>query len=211
VLVKLLSGSGSTSRLVDALGAAAGAGHLQIWSAHPDEETGILGTPLAGELPVTTGPFAAVTFNDVVGSKLDYYLQRQVTYQASGCAANRDATITVRMVNTAPRTGLPRYVRIHNVNGQFHVEAVPNERLAVRVYASHGAVLTSATFAGHSVTMKHRSEKGHPVFERSVTLHPGQPAELVLHLHEPAMHGGATTKVQPMFRLQHTQLDVPDC
>lgn len=211
VLDRLLSGAGSTSRLVDVLGRAAGAGHLQLWSARPEEEAGISGTPLAGELPVTTGPFAAVTFNDGVGSKLDYYLKRQLTYQASGCAANRDATITVGMTNTAPRTGLPRYVRIRNHNGQFHVEKVPDERLSVRVYASDGATLTRATFAGKSVTMTQRSERGHPVFERTVTLHPGQPRDLVLHLREPAMTGPASTKVQPMFRAQQTRLDVPAC
>jgi hypothetical protein len=211
VLNKLLSGAGSTSQLVDVLANAAGTGHLQIWSSRPDEEAVISGTPLAGELPATASPFAAVTFNDSIGSKLDYYLQRQLTYRATSCVANRHATIRVRMLNTAPRHGLPAYVRFRNLNGQFHVEAVPNDQLAVRVYASDGAVLSSATFAGQPVTMKLRSERGHPVFERTVTLHPGQPADLVLHLHEPAMTGLATTKVQPMFRAQQTHLDVPAC
>jgi hypothetical protein len=212
VLHRLFSGSGSATALVTALGREAGEGHLQMWANDPTDQAGLSGTPLAGELVETAAPFAAATFNDSVGSKLDYYLDRSLTYRAGSCSGSRrDATIDVRMVNQAPRHGLPGYVRIRNDIDPDHPERVPAERLRVRVYASDGAALRSTTFGGHSISAVVGEERGHPVFAYDVTLPPGAPRSLVLHLSEPIPHGTPLTKVQPMARPQHTVLDVPTC
>jgi hypothetical protein len=160
----------------------------------------------------TDAPFAAVTFNDSVGSKLDYYLHRSLTYRAASCSGpRRDATITVRLVNRAPRHGLPGYVRIRNDIAPDQPEDVPNERLRVRVYATDGATLSRSTFGGHLIGTVAGVERGHPVFAYDITLPPGAPRKLVLHLSEPVPPGPPLTKVQPMARAQHTNLDVPTC
>jgi hypothetical protein len=213
VLDELLSGAGSPSDLATALGQAAGQGHLQIWSSRVADQAGISGTPLAGELPRSSAPFAAVTFNDIVGSKLDYYLQRSLSYTATSCAGpRRSATISLNLLNTAPRdVRLPRYVRIRNDRGFRHHERVPAERLRLAVYATTGAVLTSSTVNGVPKNERVGAELGHPVFRYNITLPPGVPRRLVLHLSEPVAGGVAHTKVQPMARPQQTHLDVPTC
>lgn len=212
VIHRLLSGAGSTKDLITTLNDTINTGHLQLWSRHHSEQKGISGTPLAGELSSTTGPFAAATFNNSVGDKLDYYLKRQLSYAAQGCAAGRSATISLKLLNTAPRHGLPEYVRVRTDLGPGHIESVPDEPLNVRIYASHGDLLTGATLDGHPIKMSRSGlERGHPVFATPITLHPGVPRTLVLHLTEPSMFGAATTKVQPMRIPQTTNLAVPSC
>lgn len=212
ILDELLSGAGSPKDLATALGQAAGQGHLQIWASRPADEAGISGTPIAGELPRSSAPFAAATFTDVVGSKLDFYLERSLTYHATSCAGpRRSATISLSLLNTAPREGLPRYVRIRNDRGFHHHERVPAERLGVAVYATTGAVLTGSTSDGVPKNGRVGTELGHPVFRYHLTMQPGVPRLLVLHLREPVPVGVPHTKVQPMARPQQTHLDVPTC
>jgi Protein of unknown function (DUF4012) len=212
VLDRLLSGTGSPTQIVTALGQAAGESHLQVWSAHPLEEAQIVGTPLAGALPQSHAPFVALALNNVTGSKLDYYVERSVTYAGSSCGSGgrRETTATVRLLNTAPRTGLPRYVRIRDDETEGY-EAVPNERLGVWVYATAGALLDNTTLNGTQIDTIAGTDDGHPAFEYDVTLPPGVPQTLVLHLDEPVSPGAPTTKLQPLFHPQQTTFDLRRC
>jgi hypothetical protein len=214
VIKKMLSGSGDPQAITSALGDAAGAGHLALWSLRPSEEAEIMGTPLAGALPTTTAPFASVSVDNATESKLDYYLDRTFTYRAGSCGSSRrDSTITVTLNNTAPLHGLPDYVRqITLANGvDTTVEQVPNNKLFVFIHATDDAALQQATLDGQPVAVGEGVERGHPVFLVSVVLHPDVPRTIVLHLSEPTARGPATTQVQPLARPQHTNLDVPQC
>jgi hypothetical protein len=214
VIKKMLSGSGDPQAIASALGAAAGEGHLSLWSLRPNEETQIVGTPLAGALPATTAPFASVSVDNATASKLDYYLDRTFTYQAAGCSSSqRASTLTVTLDNTAPLHGLPAYVRLITLrNGvDTTVEPVPINKLFVFIHATEGAALQLATLDGKPVGVGEGVEQGHPVFLVSVTLRPDVPRTIVLHLSEPTTSGAATTQVQPLARPQHTHLEVPKC
>jgi hypothetical protein len=213
VLRRLLAGSDNAASITSALGRAAGSGHLQLWSARSDEQHEIAGTPIAGELPATTVPFASVTVVNAQASKLDYYLDRSLAYSAAACGAGRrQSTIVVTLTNTAPRRGLPDYVRlIELLSGRNLVERVPNERLYVYVHATEGATLETATVDGESLPVTSGVERGHPVFSFAITLQPGAPAVAVFHLSEPTAAGEAETQVQPLARPQQTFLHVPRC
>ncbi|HVT21123.1 MAG TPA: DUF4012 domain-containing protein, partial [Mycobacteriales bacterium] len=118
VIRKLLSGAGDAQAMTAALGQAAGGGHLELWSRRAAEQTQITGTPLAGELSPTTAPFASVTVNNAYASKLDYYLDRTLRYEAGGCGSSRrESTIRITLNNDAPLHGLPAYVRLKSVSG----------------------------------------------------------------------------------------------
>jgi len=41
------------------------------------------------------------------GNKLDYYLERSLTWTRTGCGPTRATTVTVTLTNNAPATGLP--------------------------------------------------------------------------------------------------------
>jgi hypothetical protein len=219
VIRQMLSGSGNPQAITSALGRAAGGGHLELWSAQPADQARIIGTPLAGALPETPGPFASVSVDNATASKLDYYLDRTLRYQAGGCSASqRSSTITVTLDNDAPRHGLPDYVRlvqggdsVSQTDTTTRVESVPNNRLFVFIHATAGAALQGATLDGKRVPVGSGLEGGHPVYLVDVLLHPGKPRTIVLHLTEPTVEGAATTQVQPLARPQQTLFDVPKC
>lgn len=215
VIHKLLSGSGDPTAIASALGASAGTSHLSLWAAEPAEQAQISGTPLAGELPVTRAPFAALHVNNAAGGKLDYYLDRSLAYRAGNCAGDyRRSTITVRLTNQAPRHGLPPYVRIRG-DRDFHlgnvVERVPQNRLFVFIHATDGAALLRATLDGKPALVTEGVERGHPVFGLELTLDPGVPRTIRLRMIEPVTPGAPVTQVQPLARIQKTDLRVPAC
>jgi hypothetical protein len=215
VLDKLLSGSGDPATITSALGRSAGEGHLQLWAARPAEQSQISGTPLAGELPVTRGPFASVSVDSATGTKLDYYLDRTLDYSAGGCSGHyRDSTISVRLLNAAPRHGLPPYVleRGDRDHGLIQsVERTPQNRLFVFIHATDGAALVAATLNGRPTQVSAGVERGHAVFGAEVTLNPGVASTISLHLSEPTSTGSPQTQVQSMARPQRTVLDAPAC
>jgi hypothetical protein len=212
VLDKLLSGSGAPQAIATALGQSAGEGHLAFWSARPHEEASILGTPLAGALPQTAAPFASVSVDNAFAGKLDYYLNRTLTYQAGGCSAGRrSSTITVTLEDAAPLHGLPAYVRYGGSGASLNVESVPRDRLFVFIHATDGAALVSATLDGRPVQVSPGVELGHPVYLLDVLLQPQVPRTIQLTLNEPASAGPASTKIQPLARPQRTVLAVAAC
>lgn len=215
VLHKLLSGSGDAAAITTALGQSAGGGHLALWSAHPGEQVQISGTPLAGELPATRSPFGSVSVDSATGTKLDYYLDRTLTYSAGSCSADyRDSTITVTLANNAPRHGLPPYVLLRgdiDHGRKSRVEKVPQNRLFVFIHATGGAALLRGTIDGKAAQFSQGIERNHAVFGIEVTLNPGAPRTITLSLSEPTASGAATTQVQPMARPQRTRIAVPTC
>jgi hypothetical protein len=214
VIHKLLSGAGSPQRITSALGRAAGRGDLALWSAHPGEQAQISGTPLAGELPTSGSPFASLSVDSATGTKLDYYLDRSLSYTAGSCSADyRNATITARLTNDAP-SGLPPYVRLRGDRQGgtvLRVEKRPINKDFVYFHATAGAALRGATLDGKPTQLSVGTEAGHAVFGLEVTLKPGVARTIVLNLSEPTLAGAATTKVQPMARLQRTRIAVPAC
>lgn len=214
VLHKLLSGSGVPQRIVSELGHSAGVGNLSLWAARPAEQAQISGTPLAGQIPVVSTPFASLSIDSRTGTKLDYYLQRTLTYHAGSCSGlTRNATITVRLLNAAP-AGLPPYVRLRgDLNGgrSLVVESVPRNVDLVWIHGTFDSALESATLDGHPVVISEGVESGHPVYGATVELNPGVPRTLVLHVQEPVLPGRFQTKVQPMAQPQTTVVDAPVC
>jgi hypothetical protein len=214
VIHKLLSGDGDPQVITSTFGKIAGEGHLELWSRHAAEQRQISGTPLAGELSPTTEPFASLTVNNAYASKLDYYLDRTLRYEAGGCSASRrSSTITVTLTNDAPRHGLPAYVRVKQVaTDPFPtVQRVPSNKEIVFIHATSGASLLRATLDGRVLPVGSNLERGHPVFTVPVVLRPGVPRTIVLNLSEPTVPGAATTRVQPLARPQVTDFDVPRC
>jgi hypothetical protein len=216
VIHKTLSGIGDPQAITTALGRSAGTGHLALWSARPNEQAQISGTPLAGELSRSPGPFASVSVDSAIGSKLDYYLDRALTYTAASCSGDvRNSVITVRLTNNAPLRGLPPYVRLrgdHAVVGPEVVEKTPQNRLFVYIHTTAGASLRApATLDGRPILMSQGIERGHAVYGAEVTLDPGVSTTLQLRLAEPSVPGAPLTKVQPMARPQQTRLRAPVC
>jgi hypothetical protein len=187
---------GSAHALVTAMSRAVTEHRLAVYSAHPEEQSVLAATPLAGGLPRTSAPFVGLTVNNGQGSKLDYYLHRSVSYDRGGCSVSRRqlSTVTMRLVNAAP-PNLPPYVTIRLADARRN--PLGSERLLVALYATQGAQLTGVTANGSQVLASVGSEEGHPRYEVGVTIDRGATTTLVFYLTEPASRRPVETWQQP--------------
>lgn len=200
------------SQLAGAVGKAVAQRRLLAFSTHPAEQKVLAARPVGGVLSDTDGLFSGVVINNAGGNKLDYYLEREVTYAAADCGSTDPrATVTIRLTNTAPRTGLTSYVA-----GRADHPVVPVTRgtnlLLVGYYASKGAAFSDATLDGKRAFLDVDSERGRPVFTSALEIAPGQTRTLVLHIEEPPKaRGPVTTLVQPLVLPQKTTITAPAC
>jgi len=173
-------------------------GRLKVWSAHTEEQRLIESRPYSGTLPDTPGPFAGLVVNNAAGSKLDYYLDRSLVWEAGGCSrGDRQVTVTMTLTNRAPASGLPGYVTLREDRRPYPTRPGDN-RLLVSYYAGAGASLTSATLDGHPTMLTSGVERRHAVFTTDLELPAGSSRTLVLHLLEPHANGTPALLQQPL-------------
>jgi Protein of unknown function (DUF4012) len=203
-------GGGSTVKLLQALGRAAGEGRLAVWSDVPGEEQLLAGTPLGRTVPATAAPYANLVVNNAAGNKLDYYLSRKISYVAESCTGpTRISTVRVSLTNEAPTSGLPRYVagRVDE-----NPQGPPGtSRSLMSLYATAGAQLRSVSIDGVPTTVEVGSELGHPVYTANLQIPPGKTRVLTYQLIEPTAPGAATVPVQPLVLPMGVSVEVPDC
>ncbi|WP_316744381.1 DUF4012 domain-containing protein [Streptomyces sp. MK7] len=185
--------------LLVAVNDAQRAGRLKIWSAHANEQRLLESRPYSGTLPDTPGPFAGLVVNNAAGSKLDYYLDRSMVWEAGECrpGGGRAVTVTVTLTNRAPASGLPDYVTLREDHPAYPTRPGDN-RLLVSYYAGVGADLTGATVDGRPAMLAPGVERGHPVYTVDMELPAGSHRTLVLHLLEPHATGTPILLRQPL-------------
>ncbi|WP_055492259.1 DUF4012 domain-containing protein [Streptomyces sp. TP-A0356] len=179
-------------------------GRLKVWSAHTAEQRLLQTRPYSGTLPDAPGPFAGLVVNNAAGSKLDYYLDRSLTWEAEGCSGGeRLVTVTVTLTNRAPASGLPGYVTLREDRPNYRTRPGDN-RLLVSYYAGVGAGLTGATLDGRPALLASGVERGHSVFALNLELPAGSSRTLVLHLREPHADRAPTLLQQSLVTPQRT-------
>ncbi len=197
----LLAAADDTRRLPPLLVAVNDAqreGRLKVWSAHAQEQRLLESRPYSGTLPDSPSPFAGLVVNNAAGSKLDYYLDRRLVWEAGGCTSGgRPVTVTVTLTNRAPASGLPGYVTLREDHPPYRTRPGDN-RLLVSYYAGAGATLTGATLDGRTALPTSDEERGHPVYTLDLELPAGSSRTLVLHLLEPHANGTPTLLQQPL-------------
>jgi hypothetical protein len=201
VAVRLLGASADpTNRtaLFSALHRQLGEGRIKVWSGHAAEQRELLARSFGGALPGGSAPLAGLVVNNAAGTKLDYYLDRRLTWAPGRCVdGRREVTVTVRLANRAPLSGLPPYV-VQRVDDPPYDTRPGDNRLLVSYYASAGATLAGATLDGRSAQLSHGAERGHPVFTLDVELPAGAARTLVLHLLERPSDQPAFVLRQPL-------------
>lgn len=114
VVFGAVSGSGTDRvALALALGDAASQGHVQVWSAHEEEQADLVGTSLGGFLTGDVPDAAGVFLDDTTAGKLGAYLSVGVEVEDLRCEGP-DPSATVRIVLTydppADLADLPEFV-----------------------------------------------------------------------------------------------------
>src|ERR1035437_6906639 len=107
---KILAAGGEPTALLRAAGEAAGERRLLVWSADPRLQADLAQTSVSGIIPTTTAPYIGLSIVNDGGNKLDYYLDRSLTWQAAGCGPTRVSTVSITLTNNAPAAGLSPYV-----------------------------------------------------------------------------------------------------
>jgi hypothetical protein len=206
---RLISGSGT----VGLVRAALRAGHerrLLIWSAEPREEAAISSAGLAGDLTPGTGGFAGFVVTNAAGGKLDYYLDRTMTYARTGCAANSAASATLTLTNNAPDAGLPPYVTTLLGPRPARVPVGTN-RLIVSYYATPGATIDSVTVDGAPRRLASQTEDGLTVVQDTIYVRPGHSVKVAVRVVEPALRGTMQILRQPLVRPIDVTVHAPAC
>ncbi len=204
---KLLSGSGSPSKLVRAAQHAASERRLLVWSADPHTQALLAQTSLAGALPETTSAYAGLVVINSGANKLDYYLDRTVSWQRSICNPH-DVTVTITLHNGAPAK-LPAYVTLRTDQHSYPTKP-GDSRLLVQWFATAGTTLTKLTVDDKPGLVQGGSELGHPVFVTDLELPRGESRTLVLHLNDPST-GNPERMTQPLVRPLKMSVTHSDC
>lgn len=203
-----LSTGGDPAALLRGLGAAVRSGHLRMASDDPALQSGLHDAGVDGALPQGAAPVAYAVVNNSTEGKQDHFLDRALDYVAGSCVeGRRGSTITIRLRNAQPASGLPPYVTIFN-NGDRTVQSSTSATL-LTVYGTRGARLQSASLDGVPLSarivpgrphLESGTEKGLPFWNVYVLLPRTQTRTLVLSLDEPAAAGSVRIPEQPLSR-----------
>ncbi|MDV7991543.1 DUF4012 domain-containing protein [Rhodococcus sp. IEGM 1374] len=212
VVAKMQGNIGSPSALLEALGKATGEGHISVWSADPALQAILGPTEIGHEVPDSPDPYAAVVVNNGAGGKLDYYLQRKVTYSAQSCEGpTRTTRVVAEITNNAPLQDYTTYIAGRQNDSTRYDGPPGTNRSVVALYATQGATLTDAAINGTPLFLLTAAERGHPVFYVPVVIEPGQTTTIEYNLVEPTVAGEAHAPVQPQSAPAPTEVDFPDC
>ena len=181
---------------------------LLVYTRPGPAESYLSQRPSGGLLPRTTRPFVDVTVNNGSAKKVDYYLQRSVTYTRPSCAAGK-ATVAVVLTNTAPTSGLPAIVA--GERAKPHTAGYARSDLLVTLYGTQGSTVTSTTIDGHTAYIGAGSELGHPLTLTDVSIPAGASRTVVFHLHEPAATGPVIMRSQPGVNPETLSVHAPTC
>jgi len=189
----------SGAKLVRVLADAVSSDHIQLWSAHADEESRLAPTRIAGDVGARRAPFLEVVTQNLTGGKVDYYLRRRVTYTSTtaptrdnlgaGPVDQDDAVVTVQLTNTAPADGLPGYVTTRVDREPHSQDPVGTDRLWVSLYFAAGTGYTQATLDGVPIALHTDVDSGTSVMSTVLEFPPDQTHTLVVHVLQPAPAG----------------------
>ncbi len=193
-LTKVLSSSLPGPQLLARdLGPAATSGHIVAWAREPDEQHLLTLVGMNGALPALNGGDGlAVVTNNASGNKIDSFLQRTITYDATydDSSGETTATATIELANGAPSSGYPDYV-IGNIIGL----PTGTNRTLLSVYSPLS--FDSVTIDGTTVGATTQTELGWNVYSLSLDLAPGQTRTVTLTFRGTVATGGYSLVVRP--------------
>lgn len=196
---RLTKASAHPEAAVRALSRAARERRLVVWSADPAVEAQLETADWAGALVARADAFTGFVVNNGSGGKIDYYVDRTLTYRRTSCAAGGTAVATFTLTNTAPRSGLPSYVTTR-LDKAPHGAKPGSEALLVTYYATPGAQVTSVTINGVPIIVATAPENGLVTATVRVELPPGGSSTVQVHVAEPKPAGSLQVLRQPGVR-----------
>lgn len=205
---RMLSGGlPSPVQLADGLGPVVEEGRLVGWSANEDEQALFTQIGLAGGLPeLDGGDGLALVVNNAAANKIDVYLERTVTYEATFDpeTGQVNGTATIVLTNTAPAGGLPDVV----IDNALDLP-LGTSRSLVSVYT--GFPVVAATRDGEPLSFEPGSDGEWSTARLRVTIPPGGSTTLTFDVSgqiQPVGDYSIVTREQPMAIPQETTVTV---
>lgn len=164
--------------LVQDLAPSVQGGHLLLYSSSPGQESFFRQIHVAGAMAPVHGDFVGVVTQNAAGNKIDWYLRRSISYDATVNLPERTitSTLTIALKNTAPSSGLPPYI----IDNFFVAHPIPGENISwVNVYSPWE--LQSATLDGRPLAMTSQYELGREVYSAHIGIGSGRTDTLQLH------------------------------
>ncbi|HET7487418.1 MAG TPA: DUF4012 domain-containing protein [Acidimicrobiales bacterium] len=159
--------------MADALAPAVAGRHIQLASIHPDEQRFFERIGAAGAVPAVQGDALGVVTQNFDGNKIDWFLHRSYTYDASFDPATGkvDATLTIRLQNDAPASGLPKSVIGYGgpIDPDYH-RSVDGENFTMLAVYSPLELQTMVTDDGQDLQVSRQNELGRRVYWAYVSI-----------------------------------------
>lgn len=156
----------------------AGAGHIRVWSARPQEQDELRGDPIGGALPEPDEGTVGVFTTNADGSKLDHYVTRSVRV-LGGCGD--DPVVALAVANDAPAR-VPRYVAAKEP-GSFLAGSSPTTHVLVAsLYLPPQRGVRSLTVDGEQKDFSVDTERGWTLVRVPLTVAAGTTADLRVRL-----------------------------
>ena len=188
---KFQNGNLGPIRILQAIIPAIHSENLQAWTNESSVQAKFSKLPIGGSLANENNPTAAVVLINGAGNKLDAYVKTNVSYQQGLCATDfpfRDSTITVRMNNTAPKSGLPAYVTTRFDLGEMKPTNPGSTKMLVYIHVPLGSVFESAKINGKSeLPISEGSDLARQVWRFDAELPAGKTTAVQLQFAEPAL------------------------
>lgn len=172
--------------IADTLSPATRGGHLSFSTNNPQVDEFLAFTGVDGALPAVPegGDFLAVKSANSAPNKLDSYLERSVSYQATLLPDEEriQATATVTFTNTAPASGLPEEVGTNRdrIRGRPGAPPAGTAIQYVSIYSPHK--VQTATLDGAPLSLELQRELVRNVFSFPLQLAPGETKVVELRL-----------------------------
>ena len=172
VLARFVSGESDPSDAGRALVEAGAGGHLVLHAADPEVQSSLRAAGVAGDLGGGTGDYLGVVLNSGSGSKIDYYLDRRITYDVLlGPGGSAMGTASITLGNDAPADGQPAYVI--GPHPFLDTEAGDNVLITSVLCARSCDVTGFRRQGGPDTIVEEDRELGHPLILGGLTIPSG--------------------------------------
>jgi hypothetical protein len=209
-LADKITAGGDTRKMVTALGKSASQRRLLIWTADPATERFLDSVGYAGTVGSRPGPYTGFAVNNAAGTKLDYYLQRTMTYSRTSCTQNAQSVATLTLHNAAPASGLPTYVTSRSDSAAAGSHPGDNREL-VSYLGTAGSKIASVTLDGKPIPVFIGTERGLTLMIADVEMPVGSTRTLQVHVTEPRATQPLQVLQQPLVKPLSTSIDAKTC
>ena len=201
----VVTGAPNRTAMASALGQALTDRRIQLWTADEAAQAEILDAGLGGSLAVGEGPNVAFVAINISASKLDAFLEREVTYEVGRCPNPETGLVTSRftvaLTNAIPEgTVVPEYM----ISGAERGPDGPVNLTVAQFHLPLGAEVDEVFVDGKSTEYANFVEQDRESLLLLLRLPPREARTVEVAFNEPASDTAGSAPMQPLAAGRHT-------